>query len=290
MTSSLKMHVLERVNDYRIWRSELKPSGGRPLVGVVPTMGALHAGHGALMQQARTECDKVVVTVFVNPLQFGPKEDFAKYPLSFERDAEICREAGVDVIFHPAPEEIYPSALEATTKVVPPDRLVQRLCGLFRPGHFTGVTTVVMKLFGITQPTVAYFGEKDYQQLTLIKHMVQDLNFPTEIRAVPTVREADGLAMSSRNVYLDAGHRSLAPVLYKAITSVRDESLSGRTTLETALTRARQELSSTAIELQYLEACDADSLESLSTARKPMVVLVAAKLGEVRLIDNVVVR
>lgn len=292
MPSSVQIQVFEKLDDYRRWRCQL-PAGERETqaLGFVPTMGALHEGHATLIRHARKTCRKVVVSIFVNPLQFGPNEDFSRYPRTFEQDLNLCRELGVDVVLHPPVDEIYPVPLSEMTRVAPPEQLIQRLCGLFRPGHFEGVATVVLKLFNIVQPSVAYFGEKDYQQLAVVRRMVRDLNLDVQIEGVPTVRESDGLALSSRNVYLDEQQRRLAPVLHKTITAVLNDSLTGQRSLGKCLDTGRRELGSLAgVELQYLEACDADSLEPLTQARLPMVVLVAAKFGAVRLIDNVVRR
>ena len=289
MKSSVKTHVFETIADYREWRLSLISDNEQPLVGFVPTMGALHEGHVSLVQQAVKDCQKVVVSIFVNPLQFGPHEDFDRYPRQFPADLERCRQAGVDAVFHPSVNEFYGNDLAETTRVVPPARLINQLCGAFRPGHFEGVTTVVMKLFGVVEPTRAYFGEKDYQQLSVIKRMVRDLNFPTTVVGVPTVREPDGLALSSRNVYIEGKHRTSAPVLHEALAFVRDKSLSGEMSLQDALGVAEAKLRAIPeMELQYLQVCDANTLKPLEVARKPMVVLVAAKLGNVRLIDNII--
>ena len=254
-------------------------------------MGALHEGHATLIKEARSQCRHVVVSIFVNPLQFGPTEDFGKYPRTFPADERLCRSLGVDAILHPGVEEVYPRPLAELTKIVPPSQLIERLCGLFRPGHFEGVATVVMKLLGMVEPSVAYFGEKDFQQLAVIKRMVADLDFPVSIVGVPTVREVDGLALSSRNVYLTPQQRSAAPSLYRALKLVADESLSGKQPLAQVLEQARSQISSLdGVTLQYLEACDPDSLMPLTEARRPMVVLVAAKFGTVRLIDNFLAR
>jgi pantoate ligase/cytidylate kinase len=279
--------VFETVSAYEKWRTKLRHERPQAKIGFVPTMGALHEGHASLVRKARQECDFVVVSIFVNPLQFGPNEDFDRYPRTFPDDLEICRSAGVDAVFHPSVGEIYPCPLEQMTKVIPPAQLIDRLCGSFRPGHFEGVATIVLKLFNIVQPTQAYFGEKDYQQLTVIRRMARDLDLPLAVIGVPTIREDDGLAMSSRNVYLTKEHRALAPKLHKAITFVRDAGAAG-STLDRALEEAKQMLAEIPdLQLQYLEACDGDTLEPLKQAKKPMVVLVAAKLGNVRLIDNV---
>jgi pantoate--beta-alanine ligase len=279
--------VFETVADYRLWRQAL---GAGVKVGFVPTMGALHRGHGALMRQARQSCDKLVVSIFVNPLQFGPKEDFQRYPRAFERDVELCAAEGVDAILHPSVEEIYPEPLAQLTKVIPPERLVNRLCGTFRPGHFEGVATVVMKLFGIVEPTRAYFGEKDFQQLTVIQQMVRDLNVNVFVEGVPTVREHDGLALSSRNVYLTAEQRALAPLIFETLTEVKDGILAGRASVEQAIAYGKKRLSEKGFELQYLEVVDADTLAAISQGFTPFLVLTAVKLGDVRLIDNVIVR
>ncbi|MBX9690665.1 MAG: pantoate--beta-alanine ligase [Candidatus Obscuribacterales bacterium] len=291
MKSITETSVIETVQDYRSWRSSLIEAGSqRPLLGFVPTMGALHDGHMTLIRRAVRECQHVVVSTFVNPLQFGPGEDFDRYPRTFDKDLALCREAGAAVVFHPSVDELYASGHQGNTTVIPPAALTDRLCGSFRPGHFVGVATVVMKLFSIAQATQAYFGEKDYQQLTIIRRMVADLNVPTEVVAVPTVRESDGLALSSRNVYLNYDERKRAPELYRTLCVVREESISGRRTLEEALRIAREKLSKVPeFALQYLEACDPNTLEPLKELKTPMVLLVAAKLGSVRLIDNLIV-
>lgn len=289
MKSTASTVVLETVADLKAWRSQV---AGRPgsVLGFVPTMGALHAGHMSLVRLAAEQCDHVLVSIFVNPLQFGKGEDFDRYPRPFERDLEFCRKAGVHAVFHPAVDAIYPGQGQSTV-VVPPRSLIEHLCGAFRPGHFEGVATVVTKLFGMATPEQAYFGEKDFQQLAVIRRMTADLNLPVSIKAAPTLREADGLAMSSRNVYLNQEERERAPVLYQTLCHVRDRALSGSVSLSEALEDGRVRLRQCAgVELQYLEACDPDSLAPLETTRASMVILVAAKFGQVRLIDNVIVR
>src|SRR5215471_16855917 len=189
-------------------------------VGLVPTMGALHAGHEKLIQTARPRCSVLVVSLFVNPLQFGPKEDYGRYPRSWEQDLEMCERNGVDVMFAPSVEEMYPIPQLTSVDVA---RLTDRLCGEFRPGHFHGVATVVLKLLNIIQPKLAFFGEKDMQQLTVIRRMVADLNVPVTIIGVPTVREPDGLALSSRNKYLNSEERRAAPTLYRALREAADQ-------------------------------------------------------------------
>jgi pantoate--beta-alanine ligase len=290
MKPAVDTQVFETIAAYAAWRSKIHTSRPAARVGFVPTMGALHEGHATLIKQARRESDLVVVSIFVNPLQFGPHEDLDRYPRTFAKDLELCREAGVDAVFHPGVAEIYPAPLSEVTKVIPPERLIKHLCGEFRPGHFEGVATVVLKLFNIVAPTHAYFGEKDYQQLTVIRTMVSDLNVPVVIEGVPTVREKDGLALSSRNVYLTEKERALAPRLHQAISKVADAAAAG-TPLKAALEEARNTVKSIPnAHLQYLDACDANTLEVLEEFSRPMVVLVAIKLGNVRLIDNVIVR
>jgi pantoate--beta-alanine ligase len=292
MKSSLDTQVFTTIKQYRQWRSALTDDGsGRPLLGLVPTMGALHRGHVKLIEQARSHCQRVVVSIFVNPLQFGPNEDFDRYPRTFSQDLQACSKAGVDAIFHPEVQEFYPLQTDQVTRVVPPGSLINKLEGTFRPGHFEGVATVVMKLFQVAQQNCAFFGEKDYQQLLVIRRMVADLNLPTEIIGVPTVREDDGLAMSSRNVNLTPEARALAPRLNRVLQNIINQSSVQPSALQDLLFSGRAELQAIAgVELQYLEACDAQTLEPLTVAHKPMVVLVAARLGAVRLIDNLIAR
>lgn len=290
MQSSLDTKVLSRVEQFKDWRHSLHHDGrdGKPLLGLVPTMGALHAGHMQLIKQALQECTYVAVSIFVNPLQFGPNEDFAKYPRPLEKDLEMCRQAGVHAVFNPQPAEFYSASPERTTRVVPPAELVNRLEGVLRPGHFDGVATVVMKLFGVTEASNAYFGQKDYQQLTIVQRMVADLDVPTRIVPVPTVREPDGLALSSRNVYLNEEQRKVAPMLYKALCAVRDKSLDGKR-LQPCISAQVKDLEKAGFQLQYFDACDQKTLEPIEEVPAPMVILIAAKLGTVRLIDNIIV-
>lgn len=292
MRSSTETRVIETIADMRGWRESARHPGetDKWSVGLVPTMGALHEGHMTLVRKAVRECKHVVVSIFVNPMQFGPNEDFDRYPRTFDKDVQMVREAGAEVVFHPTVDQLYPEGHGAATRVIAPPELTDRLCGQFRPGHFTGVTTVVLKLFSIVQPDVAYFGEKDFQQLTIIKRMSKDLDLPLQIVGVPTVREIDGLALSSRNVHLTSTERKRASELYKTLCFVREESLSGRRSLEEVLHVAGDRLNKMPeFSLQYLEACDPTTLAPLKSAQTPMVILVAAKLGSVRLIDNLLV-
>ncbi len=285
------LSVSKTVADYRLWReSAFQNAETTPTIGVVPTMGALHIGHQTLIEQAKRDCDLVVVTIFVNPTQFGPGEDFDKYPRTLETDLELCERIGVDCVFAPSVDELYPDGQTIST-VEPPEELVNRLCGVFRPGHFRGVATVVAKLINIVRSDFAYFGEKDYQQLTVVKKLVRDLNVPVTICPVKTAREQDGLAMSSRNRYLTEEQRKQAPGLHQTLTELKRDVFERDVPIEDAIKSGITRLSDNyGFAVQYLEACDAETLENLDEKRTPMVFLVAAKLGAVRLIDNLVVR
>jgi pantoate--beta-alanine ligase len=247
-------------------------------VGLVPTMGALHAGHLALLNAARAECASVITTNFVNPMQFGPTEDLARYPRTFEADLAVCRAAGVDVVWAPEVTDVYPNG--STQVSVRPGPLGEFLEGVARPGHFTGVLTVVAKFLNLVRPDRAYFGEKDYQQLALIRRMVDDLDLGVTVVGVPTVREPDGLALSSRNVYLTADERRQALALSRALFAGRDHAGFGA---DAVLAAARAEL--TDVRVDYLELRAADL--AAAPARGPARLLVAAHIGRIRLIDNV---
>jgi len=265
-------------------------AGKSGTVAFVPTMGALHAGHLELVKRAREHADLVVVSIFVNPYQFGPTEDFDKYPRTFERDLELLSPIGVDCVFYPTEKEMYPIGRDSIVSVTPAHPLNDTLEGAFRPNFFRGVATIVTKLFTLVQPHVAFFGEKDYQQLLVIKALTADLNLPLEIVGVPTVREADGLAMSSRNAYLEDAKRTLAPILHEALSEIVAASEVG-VSVEDAIKASTLIVSAEPeFKLQYLAVCNADTFEALDKFARPFVVLVAAKLGEVRLIDNIVVR
>ncbi|MCF7550817.1 pantoate--beta-alanine ligase [Pseudonocardia sp. WMMC193] len=258
----------------------LRADGRR--IAFVPTMGALHAGHSELMRQARSAGDDVaiVVSIFVNPLQFGPNEDLARYPRPLEADLAACRDEGVALVFLPGVADMYPEGADTT---VGPGALGGQLEGAVRPGHFAGVLTVVAKLFHIVAPDVAYFGEKDYQQLVLITRMVRDLNFPLRVVPVPTVREADGLALSSRNVYLSPDDRARAATLHRALRAGADAAAGGPAAVLAAAGRVLAEQD--ALEMDYLELRDAE----LGTDPEPgpARLLVAARLGATHLIDNI---
>jgi pantoate--beta-alanine ligase len=272
--------VRERVQR---WRGE----GAR--IAFVPTMGNLHSGHISLIEAARRGAARFIASIFVNPMQFGANEDFAHYPRTAAKDAAMLSAAGCDLMFMPDAHEIYPDGLERTTRVEVPE-LSRILCGQFRPAHFEGVTTVVAKLFNIVAPDVAVFGEKDYQQLTIIRRMVLDMCYPIEIVAAPTVREADGLAMSSRNQYLTVAERRIAPRLYGALQgAVRRLADGGRefAAIEQAGTR---ELEAAGMQSEYFAIRAARTLGPPQEPAEELVVLAAARLGKARLIDNLKVR
>jgi pantoate--beta-alanine ligase len=259
-------------------------------IGLVPTMGYLHEGHLSLLRAARAECDIVVMSLFVNPTQFGPGEDLDRYPRDEERDLRLAGEAGVDLVFAPGVAEVYPEGF--ATRVEVGGTLTEVLDGdraRRGPEHFRGVTTIVAKLFNIVGPDVAYFGQKDAQQAAVIRHMARDLDFPLRVAVLPTVREPDGLAMSSRNAYLEPGDRERATALSAALATVEREARAG--SLQAALEAGRGELERAGIEPEYLEARDAERLERVTElADRPVLVAVAARVGAARLIDNVLIR
>jgi pantoate--beta-alanine ligase len=266
-------------------RASLAARRGSGAIGLVPTMGALHAGHARLIERARAECATVVVSIFVNPLQFDRADDLARYPRPLEADLALCEKLGVDIVFAPAPEEIYPERPDVTVHV---GETAKYLCGAFRPGHFDGVATVVLKLFAIVQPEVAYFGEKDAQQLAIIRRMVADLNLPVRIAPVPTVREGDGLALSSRNQHLNAAERALAPTLFGALCAARD-AVAGGTTDAAAVKRGAAATipADERLRLEYLELVDPRTFQPVQRITGPVVAAGALWVGSTRLIDNV---
>lgn len=279
------MIIINTVQGMRTW-VDFKKSQGLT-VGLVPTMGFLHEGHLSLVHKAKTENDAVVMSIFVNPLQFGPKEDFASYPRDLKADALLAEQAGVDAIFHPEASEMYPAYPPLT--VVEVTGITDRLCGASRPGHFTGVATVVTKLFNIVQPHRAYFGQKDYQQVQVIKRMVLDLNLPVSIETVPIKREADGLAMSSRNTYLSASERKDALCLSESLGICRKMYENGERQVQPLLAAMQERIGQAASAvIDYAEICDAASLIPLETIEGPIVVALAVRIGKTRLIDNMV--
>ncbi len=254
-------------------------------LGLVPTMGALHEGHLSLVRAARERSDLVAASIFVNPTQFGPNEDFAKYPRALESDCVLLEREGVELVFAPSVEEMYPQG--AVTWVVV-EGLSERLCGKSRPGHFRGVTTVVAKLFHIVEPDLAFFGQKDAAQVAIIRRMVLDLNMPVTIEVCPIVREPDGLAISSRNAYLSAQERKSALVLHRSLMRVQKLFESGERDSASLISAAKHEFASAlAVRLDYIEIVDPETLEPETTGTKPTLVAVAAFVGQTRLIDNI---
>jgi pantoate--beta-alanine ligase len=257
----------------------------RQSIGLVPTMGALHEGHAALIRAAKKATARVVVSIFVNPTQFGPNEDYAKYPRTLDADRQLCADAGADLIFAPTAQEMYPDGL---TTFVDINRLGDHLCGARRPGHFRGVCTVVLKLFNIVQPDRAFFGAKDYQQARIIQQMARDLNVPTGIEIVPTVREPDGLALSSRNRYLTPEERAVAPRIQQALQAARARAQVGETDVATLAAALAAELAAIpGARVDYASIVDAETLQPLTRLDRPAVAAVAVFLGTTRLIDNV---
>jgi pantoate--beta-alanine ligase len=254
-------------------------------VGLVPTMGALHDGHLALVRAARAGADRVIVSLFVNPKQFGPAEDLAAYPRDEAEDARLIAQAGGDALFAPGLDEMYPDGFATTVRVA---SVSQGLCGDHRPGHFEGVATVVTKLLNQCQPDAAWFGEKDYQQLQVIRRLVADLALPVAIHGVPTVREPDGLAMSSRNAYLDPAERRAAPALFRTLTAIAATLSDGRADAVGEATRGVAAMAAAGFaSVDYLEVRDAETLAPVDAVTRPARVLAAARLGRTRLIDNV---
>ena len=280
----MSAEVARTIARVRAWRDDRRHAGQR--VGFVPTMGALHEGHGRLIETARQRGDYVVVSIFVNPLQFDRKDDLERYPRTLEADLKICNDLGVELVFAPAVEEMYPMEPLCTVTV---KRITDGLCGRFRPGHFDGVATVVAKLLDIVQPEVAYFGEKDAQQLAVIRRMVIDVNIPVEIVGVATVREADGLALSSRNVRLSPEERSKATALYRALREAERAIAEGERDARAVERRAGAVIPSDAsLRLEYLEVVDPVELQRVDTIAGRVLVAGALWVGNTRLIDNLI--
>ncbi|HET9742595.1 MAG TPA: pantoate--beta-alanine ligase [Terriglobales bacterium] len=277
------MKTLTTITETRPAVRAVRQQGKR--IGFVPTMGALHAGHISLVRAAKARCDFAVVSIFVNPAQFGPNEDFTKYPRTLEADSAKLQAEGVDLLFAPSVEEMYPPGAVTFVNV---EEIGDRLDGRSRPGHFRGVATVVSKLFHIVEPDFAFFGQKDAAQLAVIRRMVRDLAFPIEIVAVPIVREPDGLALSSRNVYLSPEERKMAMALSRALREVETSYRQGEHRSDTLIEQARRVLDSEpSIRIDYVEIVNPDSLESVATAKDGDLVAIAAFVGSTRLIDNV---
>ena len=279
------MKIIRTARSLAAWSERLRREG--VTIGFVPTMGALHDGHRSLIRAARLRCDALVVSIFVNPAQFSPTEDLSAYPRPIARDRALCREEGVDVCFEPTARNMYPDGFQT---IVTLPALARRWEGEARPHHFAGVATVVTKLFGMVRPHLAVFGQKDYQQAALIRQLVNDLNLGVAIQVRPTVRERDGLAMSSRNIYLSADERRIAPLLSQALRAGR-QMIEGRMSNVAAIERSMRQTLEQAptIHLEYLAVCEPDSLEPLSLVTDRAVLLGAVRIGSVRLIDNLLV-
>ncbi|HEV2022989.1 MAG TPA: pantoate--beta-alanine ligase [Terriglobales bacterium] len=277
------MKILHTIAEMRAACAEARRGGKR--LGFVPTMGALHEGHLSLVRAARARCDAVAVSIFVNPTQFGPSEDFSKYPRSFGHDSEMLEATGVDLLFAPSVEEMYPKGAVTFVTV---EGLSEKLCGRSRPGHFRGVTTVVNKLFNIVHPDLAFFGQKDAAQAVIVRKMVRDLNLPVEIAVCPIVREADGLAMSSRNAYLDAEQRLSATVLHRALMQVQSLAEKGERRAATLIDAAQRVFrEEPAVRVDYVEIVDNETLDPVAEVSRGALVAVAAFVGSTRLIDNI---
>jgi pantoate--beta-alanine ligase len=278
------MKISKTIDDLREACRAERRHGKR--LGLVPTMGALHEGHLSLVRAAKTRCEIVVVSIFVNPIQFGPNEDLAKYPRNFERDRELLEGEGIDFLFTPSAEEMYPPGGVTYVAV---EGLSDKLCGRSRPGHFRGVTTVVAKLFHIVEPDLAFFGQKDAAQATIIRRMVRDLNMPVEIVVCPIVRERDGLAMSSRNAYLDSPQRKSALVLCRSLAEVQKRFNEGERKAANLIDVGKQAFAKEpSVRLDYFEIVDPETLDGVDEVSHEALVAEAAFVGKARLIDNMV--
>lgn len=280
------LEIATTVAEVRNRVQAVRRAGGK--IGFVPTMGALHAGHASLMQAAAAECDFVIASIFVNPTQFGPQEDFTRYPRTLEADAALCQQAGAHLIFHPAsPEIIYPAGFCTSVEVAGLSTMWE---GKTRPGHFRGVATVVLKLFNIVAPDLAYFGQKDYQQQAIIRRMIADLELPVTLRVCPIVREPAGLALSSRNAYLTADEHQSALALSQSLELARQQVAGGERHAAVISRQMRELLADTPlVETDYATLADPDTLEEVAEVTSKVVALVAARVGNTRLIDNLLI-
>ena len=280
------MRIIRSIRGLQTWRRKQDSQNAK--IGFVPTMGALHEGHLSLIRQARKHCQNVVVSLFVNPLQFGPAEDLTRYPRTAKSDEAVCREAGVDLFFWPSREEFYPKDFQTSVTV---NQLSQRWEGKARPTHFEGVTTVVAKLLCQVRPHQTYFGQKDYQQLLVLKQLVQDLNIDTRIVSCPTIRESDGLALSSRNRYLSESQRhqaaSLSAALRQGVQAIKQGATNVRI-IQHSMQKILRKFSG--VKVEYLAVCDAETLEPLTSVKGRVVLLGAIQIGAIRLIDNLLVK
>jgi pantoate--beta-alanine ligase len=279
------MKIIHSINQMASVSKRLRADG--QTIGFVPTMGALHEGHLSLIRKARKENDVVVVSIFVNPIQFGPQEDYRRYPRNLRQDARLCSKEGVDIIFYPKTEDMYPKDYKTFVFV---EDLSEVLCGKFRPGHFSGVATVVAKLFNIVMPDIAYFGQKDAQQAIIIQRMAKDLNMAVKIKVMPTVREKDDLALSSRNAYLSKSERKDAAVLYQALNLARDLIKQGNRDPFNIIRKMKQLINKKkSVKIQYISILDLKDLKTLVRIKDKVLVVLAVWLGKTRLIDNLIV-
>lgn len=280
------MKVIRNIDEIVKITRKIKEDGYS--LGMVPTMGCLHEGHKSLIKKAVENNDRVVVSVFVNPTQFGPDEDYESYPRTLEADAKLCEEIGADYIFHPDPDQMYPDGY--STFVVPSEKMTNILCGVTRPGHFRGVCTVLTKLFTIVRPDRAYFGEKDIQQLAIVKRMVKDFNFGIDIIGCPIIREDDGLAKSSRNTYLNDEERAAATVLRRSILEGKKAIDSGNLSKEEVLKIIKGEIEKERLaRIDYVEIIDFDTFDQVETIKDNTLIAMAVYIGKARLIDNLVI-
>lgn len=280
------MVIVEQISEMQRWSDAERRQGRR--IALVPTMGALHEGHLSLVRDGKMRGDRVVVSLFVNPTQFAPQEDFAGYPRDFERDRRLLDAEGTDVLFHPAPQEMYPEGFDAEIEI---RDLSAPLCGAVRPGHFKGVATVVAKLFNIVRPHVAIFGCKDYQQLQIIRRLAQDFNFDIEIVGHPTVREGDGLAMSSRNAYLNPEERKAALCLYRSLRHAEEMVRRGERCGAAIVDAVRGEIAREPLaRVEYATLCDPESLREVERVEETALLALAVRIGKARLIDNIILK
>jgi len=278
------MKIVHTIEEVRQHVQAAKKQGTK--VGFVPTMGALHAGHGSLIEAAAKECDCVVISIFVNPTQFGPGEDLDKYPRTLDADAALCEKLGANLVFAPSANEMYPDIQLTWVDV---EQLTDTLCGANRPGHFRGVTTVCTKLFNIVGPDIAYFGQKDAQQALVIQRMVHDLNMPLEIRVCPIVREDDGLAMSSRNAYLSPEERQRALCLHQALTAFKEKIDDGHRNAKELIAEMEKIIKENDGEIDYIAITDPKTLKPIETIENKALIALAVKIGQTRLIDNILI-
>ncbi len=279
------MQIIKSPSQLKAIINQLKEKSQK--IGLVPTMGSLHSGHLSLIHRARKECDIVVVSIFVNPLQFGKNEDYKKYPRDLFLDTKMLKDNKVDYLFCPAAKSLFSDDF---TFSIDPGKLAKLWCGNFRPGHFQGVATVVLKLLNLVQPQIAYFGLKDFQQFLVVQRMAKDLNFPVQIKGLPIIREKDGLAKSSRNVYLSKEERLKASFLYQALLLIKNQIKSGEKSVPILKKRALSLIQKKGFRVQYLGIANVNTLEEPKTVQFPCVVLLAAYLGQTRLIDNLIIR